>query len=61
MNDEELEEGICAVAVPVLDVPGRPAAALGIATLAFRRSSADLRGFVPLLQDAAGEIALQLP
>jgi IclR family transcriptional regulator, acetate operon repressor len=61
INDEELEEGICAVAVPVLDGLGPPAASLGIATLAFRRSPADLRGFVPLLQDAAGEIALQLP
>jgi len=61
INDEELEEGICAVAVPVVDGLGPPAASLGIATLAFRRSPADLRAFVPILQDAAGEVALQLP
>jgi hypothetical protein len=34
---------------------------LGIATVAFRKSAADMEGFVPLLQDAAGEIGLQLP
>ena len=50
-----------AVGVPVLDGRGRPAASLGIATLAFQNSLIDLENFVPLLQGGAGEIAVQLP
>jgi DNA-binding IclR family transcriptional regulator len=49
------------VGVPVLDGRGRPAASLGIATLAFQNSLIDLENFVPHLQAAAGEIAVQLP
>jgi DNA-binding IclR family transcriptional regulator len=49
------------VGVPVLDGRGRPAASLGIATLVFQKSQIDLENFVPLLQGAAGEIAMQLP
>ena len=50
-----------AVGVSVLDGRGRPVASLGIATLAFQNSLIDLENFVPLLQGAAGEIAVQLP
>jgi len=61
VNDEELEEGVCAVGVPVLDGRGRPAASIGIATLTFRTPLRDLEKSVPLLKAAAEEIAVQLP
>jgi IclR family transcriptional regulator, acetate operon repressor len=61
VNDEELEEGVYAVGVPVLNGRGRPAASLGIANLAFQNSLKDLEELVPLLQGAADEIAVQLP
>jgi IclR family transcriptional regulator, acetate operon repressor len=61
VDDEELGEGVYAVGVSVLDGRGRPAASLGIATLAFQISLKDLENFVPLLQGGAGEIAVQLP
>jgi IclR family acetate operon transcriptional repressor len=56
-NDEEHEEGVRAVGVPVI---GRPAAALSVATLAFRHSMHELEGFVPLLRKAAREVEVQL-
>jgi IclR family acetate operon transcriptional repressor len=61
VDDEELGEGVYAVGVSVLDGQGHPATSLGIATLAFQNSLIDLENFVPLLQGAAGEIAVQLP
>jgi DNA-binding IclR family transcriptional regulator len=61
VNDEELEEGVCAVGVPVLDGRGRPAASIGVATLTFRTPLRDLEKSVPLLKAAAEEIAVQLP
>jgi IclR family acetate operon transcriptional repressor len=60
-NDEEHEEGVRAVGVPMIDRRGRPAAALSIATLTFRYSMQELEGFVPLLREAAREIEVQLP
>jgi len=60
VDDEEPGEGVYAVGVSVLDGQGHPAASLGIATLAFQNSLIDLENFVPLLQGAAGEIAVQL-
>jgi DNA-binding IclR family transcriptional regulator len=60
-NDEEHEEGVRAVGVPVIDRRGRPAAALSIATLTFRYSMEELEGFVPVLREAAREMELQLP
>ena len=42
MNDEELEEGVYAVGVSVLDGRGSPAASLGIANFAFHNSLKDL-------------------
>jgi IclR family transcriptional regulator, acetate operon repressor len=56
-NDEEHEEGVRAVGVPVI---GRPAAALSVATLTFRHSMQELEGFVPLLRKAAREVEVQL-
>jgi DNA-binding IclR family transcriptional regulator len=56
-NDEEHEEGVRAVGVPVI---GRPAAALSVATLTFRHSMHELKGFVPLLRKAAREVEVQL-
>ena len=55
-NDEEHEEGVRAVGVPVF---GRPAA-LSVATLTFRHSMQELEGFVPLLRKAAREVEVQL-
>jgi len=57
-NDEEHEEGVRAVGV--VPVIGRPAAALSVATLAFRHSMHELEGFVPLLRKAAREVEVQL-
>jgi hypothetical protein len=54
-------EGVYAVGVPVLNGRGRPAASLGVATLAFQNPLKDLENFVPLLQGSAGKIAVQLP
>jgi IclR family transcriptional regulator, acetate operon repressor len=56
-NDEEHEEEVRAVGVPVI---GRPAAALSVATLTFRHSMQELEGFVPLLRKAAREVEVQL-
>jgi IclR family transcriptional regulator, acetate operon repressor len=56
-NDEEHEEGVRAVGVPVI---GRPAAALSVATLTFRHSMQELEAFVPLLRKAAREVEVQL-
>jgi len=61
VNDEELEAGVRAIGVPIIDARGRPAASITVATLAFRYSMEELERFVPLLQDAANEIAVQLP
>jgi DNA-binding IclR family transcriptional regulator len=61
VDDEELADSVYAAGVSVLDGRGRPAARLGIATLAFQNSLIDLTNFVPLLQGGAGEIAVQLP
>ena len=61
VNDEELEAGVRAIGVPIIDARGRPAASITVATLAFRYSMQELERFVPLLQDAANEIAVQLP
>src|SRR5215213_6255474 len=59
-NDEEHEEGVRAVGLPVIGRHGRPAAALSVATLKFRHSMEELEGFVPLLRDAAREVEVQL-
>jgi DNA-binding IclR family transcriptional regulator len=59
--DEENEEGIRAVGVPLMSARGYPIAAMSVATPVFRVSQEDLERFAPLLQDAAREIELRLP
>ena len=61
VNDEEPEAGVRAIGVPIINGRGRPAASIAVATLTFRYSIEELEKFVPLLQDAAREIAVQLP
>jgi IclR family acetate operon transcriptional repressor len=60
-NDEEHEEGVRAVGVPLVDRRGRPVAAMSVASLTFRYSMEELEGFVPKLLEAAKEIEVQLP
>jgi IclR family transcriptional regulator, acetate operon repressor len=59
-NDEEQEEGVRAISVPIIGRHNRPAAALSVATLTFRYSMQELEGFVPLLKEAAREVEVQL-
>lgn len=59
--DEENEEGIRAVGVPLMNVRGQPIAAMSIAAPIFRVSLQDLEKFAPMLSEAAREIGLQLP
>jgi IclR family acetate operon transcriptional repressor len=59
--NEEAEEGICAVAVPIIGPRGRPVAALCIAAPVFQTPLEDLERFVPLLRDGARDIGVQLP
>jgi IclR family transcriptional regulator, acetate operon repressor len=59
-NDEEHEEGVRAVGVPVIGRRAAAAAALSVATLTFRYSMEELEGFVPLLREAAREVEAQL-
>jgi IclR family transcriptional regulator, KDG regulon repressor len=60
-QDEENDPGMRAVAVPVLDARGVAIAAVATAVPVFRHSMDELVSFVPLLQDAAGELAMRLP
>ncbi len=59
-NDEEHEEGVRAIGVPIIGRHDRPAAALSVATMTFRYSMQELEGFVPLLKEAAREVEVQL-
>jgi IclR family transcriptional regulator, acetate operon repressor len=59
--DEEREEGIRAIAVPVLNSRGNAAAAICVAAPAYRVSLTELESFLPPLQEAAQEIGLKLP
>ena len=59
-NDEEHEEGVRAIGVPIIGRHDRPAAALSVATMTFRCSMQELEGFVPLLKEAAREVEVQL-
>lgn len=58
LADEEHEEGIRAIAVPVLDQEGIAVAALATAAPAYRMSVGELEGFLPTLHDAAKAIAV---
>ncbi|WP_458780267.1 IclR family transcriptional regulator [Arthrobacter sp. D3-16] len=59
--DEENETGMRAVAVPLLNDQGHAFASLATAVPVFRLSLEDLEAHVPLLQDAAAELAARLP
>lgn len=59
--DEEREEGIRAIAMPVLNSRDNAAAAICIAAPAYRVSLKDLESFLPRLQEATQEIGLKLP
>lgn len=55
--DEELETGLCSIAVPVRDTTGRIVAAVNVSTQAGRRSHLELETEVlPVLKTAAGNI-----
>jgi IclR family acetate operon transcriptional repressor len=59
--DEEHEEGIRAIGVPVLAPSGTAIAAISIAAPSFRLSRDDLIDTVPLLTAAARDLSLTLP
>jgi DNA-binding IclR family transcriptional regulator len=61
VSDEEHEEGVHAVGVPVISGQGWPVAAISTPAPASRVSREDLEHFVPWLKDAAREIGLRLP
>jgi IclR family pca regulon transcriptional regulator len=58
--NQELEEGLVAVAVPVRDRQGRARAAINLSTHIGRKSVEDMRALVPLVQQAAADIELGL-
>lgn len=59
--DEENEAGMRAVAVPVLNSQGHAFASLATAVPVFRMGLEELEAHVPVLQDAAAELAARLP
>jgi DNA-binding IclR family transcriptional regulator len=59
--DEENELGMRAVAVPVFNAQGYAFASLATAVPVFRLSLEDLVALVPVLQEAAAELAARLP
>lgn len=58
--NQELEEGLVAVAVPVRDRSGRARAAINLSTHIGRKSVDDMRDLVPLIKRAAADIELGL-
>ena len=58
--NQELEEGLVAVAVPVRDRAGRVRAAINLSTHIGRKSVKDMRGLVPQVRDAAADIEVGL-
>jgi IclR family pca regulon transcriptional regulator len=58
--DQELEEGLIAVAVPIRDRTGTVRAAVNLSTHIGRKSVDDLLGLVPTLQETATSIELGL-
>ncbi len=61
LSDEEHEEGIRAVGVPVMASDGLAMAAISVAAPAFRRSRDDMVNMLPALLAAARELAVTLP
>jgi len=58
--NQELEEGLVAVAAPVRDRGGRTRAAINLSTHVGRKSVEDMRTLVPLVQQTAADIELGL-
>ncbi|MET0237238.1 MAG: IclR family transcriptional regulator C-terminal domain-containing protein [Kibdelosporangium sp.] len=58
--NQELEEGLVAIAVPVRDRMGRARAAINLSTHVGRKSLDDMRALVPKVQQAAADIELGL-
>jgi IclR family pca regulon transcriptional regulator len=54
--DQELEEGLVAIAAPVRDRSGRVVAAINLSSHVGRHSAADMRDLVPALQRTAAQI-----
>lgn len=55
--DQELEVGLLAIAVPIINNKGKAVAAMGISTQAQRRSREELiNEFLPILKDGAQRI-----
>ena len=60
-QSQEHDDGMAAIAVPVLDGSGRLIAALGLAAPIFRSDREALMAHVPLLQRAAEQLSAVLP
>jgi IclR family transcriptional regulator, pca regulon regulatory protein len=58
--NQELEEGLVAIAVPVRDRHGRARAAINLSTHIGRRSAEEMRDLVPVVKRTAAEIELGL-
>ncbi|WP_315987142.1 IclR family transcriptional regulator C-terminal domain-containing protein [Actinomadura sp. HBU206391] len=58
--NQELEEGLVAIAVPVRDRMGRARAAINLSTHIGRKSVEEMRSLVPLVREAAADIELGL-
>jgi IclR family pca regulon transcriptional regulator len=58
--NQELEEGLVAVAVPIRDRSGRVRAAINLSTHIGRKSVKEMRGLVPQVRAAASDIELGL-
>ncbi len=58
--NQELEDGLVAIAAPVRDRGGRTRAAINLSTHVGRKSVEDMRALVPLVQQTAADIELGL-
>ncbi len=58
--NQELEEGLVAIAAPVRDRGGRTRAAINLSTHVGRKSVEDMRALVPLVKQTAADIELGL-
>jgi DNA-binding IclR family transcriptional regulator len=60
LDDQENEKYVRCIGVPVLDIEGRPIAAISISGLVDQLSDEALLGFVPLAKEAAHKISIQM-
>jgi IclR family pca regulon transcriptional regulator len=61
VNDEELEDGLCAIGAPLMDYTGFAVAALNVAFPTFRHSKEKaLRNFAPAVKEASRKISTLL-